>query len=62
MKLSDKKRQAAYNAVAEHVDRLRVKLRLARKERRDVAALAESELQFLALHIFSDLREALNIE
>jgi hypothetical protein len=62
MKLSDKKRQVAYNAVSEHVDRLRVKLRIARKERRDVAALVESELQFLALHIFSDLREALNIE
>lgn len=62
MKLSDAKSQAAYNAIADQVDRLRVKLKMARDEKRDVASLAEDELRFLAIQIWGDLKEALNLE
>ncbi len=62
MRLSAVKRQRLYNAVAEHVDRLRVKLTIARKESRDVGQLAESELQFLTAEIWHQVRQDLELE
>lgn len=62
MRLSALKRQTLYNAVAEHVDRLRVKLTMARKENRDVGQLAESELQFLTAEIWQQVQRDLELK
>ena len=62
MRLSAQKRQTLYNAVAQHVDRLRVKLIMAREKNSDVGQLAESELQCLTAEIWQQVQRDLGLK
>ena len=62
MRLSAQKRQTLYNAVAQHVDGLRVKLIMARETNSDAGQLAERELQFLTAEIWQQVQRDLGLE